>query len=101
MFWLDNRTTEVLQEIHRRSRIEDQAYPVSQDTGVLLSILVKAVDAVRVLEIGLGFGSSAIYMASQLREPGTIDTIEIDPSNIRQCCNLFRIRFTSKGCHSA
>ena len=51
---------------------------VSAEAGRLLSLLVRAVGATRVLEVGTLFGYSGIWIARELPEGGHLDTIEIE-----------------------
>jgi caffeoyl-CoA O-methyltransferase len=51
---------------------------VSAEAGRLLSLLVRAVGATRVLEVGTLFGYSGIWMARELPPGGRLDTIEIE-----------------------
>lgn len=51
---------------------------VSPETGKLLSVLVRAAGATRILEIGTLFGYSGIWLARQLPEGGRLDTIEVN-----------------------
>ncbi len=52
---------------------------VSPLQGMLLRLLVSAVGARRVLEIGSLAGYSAIWMAGAVAEGGTVTTLELDP----------------------
>lgn len=52
---------------------------VSAPEGMLLHLLVRAVGARRVLEIGALAGYSTIWMAQAVGEGGTLVTLEIDP----------------------
>ena len=61
---------------------EDAGLPmisVSAPQGMLLHVLVRALGARRVLEIGTLAGYSTIWMARALPEGGTVVTLEIDP----------------------
>lgn len=69
--------TELIKRIEQRSFSEDRAYAVSAATGRLLQIVVKVLGASRVLEIGFGFGASAIYLGAALGNYGQIDSIEL------------------------
>jgi len=51
---------------------------VSAEAGRLLSLLVRAAGAKRVLEVGTLFGYSGIWMARELPADGRLDTIEIE-----------------------
>lgn len=52
---------------------------VSAPQGRLLHVLVRAVGARRVLEIGTLAGYSTLWMAKALPEGGTVVTLELDP----------------------
>ena len=52
---------------------------ISADTGRLLQVLLTAVGAKRVLEVGTLGGYSAIWMARALPEGGSLVSIELDP----------------------
>jgi predicted O-methyltransferase YrrM len=52
---------------------------ISPDTGRLLQVLLTAIGAARVLEVGTLGGYSAIWIARALGEGGTLLSIEIDP----------------------
>ncbi len=52
---------------------------VSAPHGMLLHLLVRAVGAHRVLEIGTLAGYSTIWMAKAVPEDGTVVTLELDP----------------------
>ena len=56
---------------------------ISPDTGRLLQVLIAAVGAKRVLEIGTLGGYSAIWMARALPADGTVLSLEIDPTHAR------------------
>lgn len=52
---------------------------VSRDTGELLHVLVSALGARRVLEIGTAVGYSTLWMARALPSDGMIVTMEVEP----------------------
>ncbi len=54
--------------------------PIRGDTSSLLYSLVLAAKPSRVLELGTAYGLSGIYIASALKNGGTLDTIEFDPA---------------------
>ena len=54
---------------------------VSAMQGKLLHLLVRAIDARRVLEFGTLAGYSAIWMARGLADGGRLTTLEIDPAH--------------------
>jgi predicted O-methyltransferase YrrM len=64
-----------------RSEIERQGLPriyISAEVGRLLQVLLRAVDARRVLEIGTLGGYSAIWMARALPPGGRLMTVELE-----------------------
>ena len=54
---------------------------ISADTGKLLQVLLTAIGAVRVLEVGTLGGYSAIWIARGLPPGGRLLSIEIDPAH--------------------
>ena len=54
---------------------------ISPDEGRLLQVLLRAVDARRVLEVGTLGGYSAIWMARAMPPDGRLLTLEIDPGH--------------------
>jgi len=54
---------------------------ISPDEGRLLQVLLRAIGARRVLEVGTLGGYSAIWIARALPPDGTLLTLEIDPSH--------------------
>lgn len=54
---------------------------VSALQGKLLQLLVRAIDATRVLEFGTLAGYSAIWMARGLADGGRLTTLELDPKH--------------------
>jgi predicted O-methyltransferase YrrM len=54
---------------------------ISPDEGRLLQVLLRAIGARRVLEVGTLGGYSAIWMARALPPGGTILTLEIEPTH--------------------
>ena len=54
---------------------------ISPDEGRLLQVLLAAVGARRVLEVGTLGGYSAIWMARALPDDGSLVTIELDPAH--------------------
>ena len=71
-------------ELLRSLRTEAEAaeippIQIAPEQGKLLSILVRATGAVRILEIGTLAGYSSIVLARALPEGGHLDTLEIDP----------------------
>lgn len=76
---------EVLQHIARRAEELGLApMEISSDVGKLLHVLVKAIGARRVLEVGTFLGYSAIWMARALPPGGQLITLELDPDRARE-----------------
>lgn len=70
----------VLEEVQRASS-QAGLPPISIDRteGKLLQVLLRAVNARRVLELGTLSGYSAVWMARVLPENGLLITVELDP----------------------
>ena len=56
---------------------------ITHDTGVFLSLLVKATGSRNVLEIGTSNGYSTIWLADSVGDPGTVTTVERAPYKTR------------------
>ena len=54
---------------------------ISADTGRLLQVIIRAVGARRILEVGTLGGYSAIWMARALPDGGTIVSLESEPAH--------------------
>lgn len=68
---------EILLELEERGRM-DGVPVVSRQTGRLLSTLVTAMQAARVLEVGTGYGYATLWMALAQPRMGKIWTIDSD-----------------------
>lgn len=55
---------------------------ITRDTGEFLAVLVKAIRAGRVLEIGTSNGYSTLWLASSLNNGGRVVTVEFDNDKI-------------------
>ena len=66
------------------------AINVSAEEGKLLAVLLKAVGAKRVLEIGTLGGYSGTWMARALPEGGRLVTLEIDPKHAALARQTFK-----------
>lgn len=74
------------EEIPRRGLPEIQ---VSAEQGRLLQVLLTAISARRVLEIGTLGGYSAIWMARALGPQGRLITLEIEPQHVELAREFF------------
>lgn len=68
---------ELLLEIEHRSR-KDGVRAISRETGRLLSVLVTAMQASRILEVGTGYGDATLAMALAQPRMGKIWTIDTE-----------------------
>jgi caffeoyl-CoA O-methyltransferase len=75
-YWSED---ELLLEVRADTAERGPSIQVSAEAGRLLALLVRAVGATRVLEVGTLFGYSGIWMARALPPDGRLDTIEIEP----------------------
>jgi predicted O-methyltransferase YrrM len=74
---LHERPHPLLLELEQHCR-QDGVPIVSRETGRLLSTLVTAMQASRILEVGTGYGYATLWMALAQPKMGTIWTIEPD-----------------------
>lgn len=82
----------VLEEL--RTAITEEGLPeiyISAEVGKLLQLLLSAIGARRVLEIGTLGGYSALWMARALPADGRLVTLELDPDRA-----AFALRFVEK-----
>ena len=92
---MDEETAAVLEAYHQRIQ-QERAQPreapggrdggqdqrmraVGPQTGQLLNILARGLDAPTILELGTSFGYSGIWLARALPPGGRLITIEFDP----------------------
>lgn len=76
LFWAEDA---LLQDLARDIAARGPQIQVSSEEGRLLALLVTAVGAQRVLEVGTLFGYSGVWMARALPPDGHLDTIEYTP----------------------
>lgn len=64
--------------------LKDLPLPVSRETGVLLYMLARGCGARTIVEFGMSFGISTLYLAAALRDNGggRLITSEFEPSKI-------------------
>jgi predicted O-methyltransferase YrrM len=67
-----------------------QMLAITADTGMFFSILLKAIKARRVLEVGMSVGFSTLWFADAVGKGGRIVTIEMDPLKIEKARKNFR-----------
>lgn len=63
---------------------------ITTDTGMFFSILLKAIKARRVLEVGTSAGFSTLWLADAVGKNGKIITIEMDPQKIERARKNFK-----------
>ena len=73
-YWSED---DLLREVRADTARRGPSIQVSDEAGRLLALLVRALGATRVLEVGTLFGYSGIWMARQLPPGGRLDTIEL------------------------
>lgn len=66
------------------SRLKDMPLPVSRETGALLYMLARSIQARYVVEFGTSFGLSTLHLAAALRDNGggALITTEFEPSKV-------------------
>jgi predicted O-methyltransferase YrrM len=64
--------------------LKDLWLPVSRETGALLYMLARAVNATNIVEFGTSFGISTLHMAAALRDNGggRLISTEFEPSKV-------------------
>jgi predicted O-methyltransferase YrrM len=63
---------------------------ITADTGMFFSILLKAIKARRVLEVGTSAGFSTLWFTDAVGKKGKITTIEMDPLKVECAEKNFR-----------
>jgi caffeoyl-CoA O-methyltransferase len=79
----------LLLELEQHGR-KDGVSLVSRETGRLLSTIVHAMQASRILEVGTGYGYSTLWMALAQPRMGKIWTIDTDPRRTEVASAYFR-----------
>lgn len=79
---LNRQSDAVLLDIARAGG-EHRLPLVDAEVGALLRVLVTAIGARRVLEIGTAIGYSGIWMAAALPKDGLLLTMELDPARVK------------------
>jgi predicted O-methyltransferase YrrM len=78
----------VLDEIAREGVRRDLPL-VDAEVGALLRVLVTAISARRILEIGTAIGYSGIWLAGALPPDGSLITMEMNPDRVREARENF------------
>ncbi|MFH0263916.1 O-methyltransferase [Vibrio barjaei] len=94
---MNTKTQEVLERLERLGNDNDRLQSerakkylnITKDTGEFLSVLVKATNAQRILEIGTSNGYSTIWLASSIANTGMVHTIEVNPLKIEEARDNF------------
>lgn len=74
----------------QRKRCREQGMPhISPQAARMLEILVRILDADRVLEVGTNIGYSGGFLARALSEDGTLVTVEIEEDHAEQARTYF------------
>lgn len=102
---MDERLALLLDELHERGRAFDRHEPdrlkrwrnVEPDTAKAMSLLIRALAPLRILELGTSNGYSTIWLAEAARTvDGRVTSVEIDPDRSAQAHeNLLRARLAS------
>jgi predicted O-methyltransferase YrrM len=73
------RSAEVHREFHGS---QCGLYPAGPQVMRLVATIVRAIGATRILDLGTGFGYSALWLASAAGEKGTVDAIDRFPEHV-------------------
>jgi caffeoyl-CoA O-methyltransferase len=97
---LDSRVSRVISRLGRRSEKEargdakvehgHEMLAITADTGMFFSILLKAIKAKRVLELGTSAGYSTLWLADAIGKKGSLITIETDSLKIERARKHFK-----------
>lgn len=97
---MDSRIFRVISRLDRQSNMERsgkarvargrEMLAITADTGMFFSILLKAIKARRVLEVGTSAGFSTLWLADAVGKNGRVTTIEMDPLKIERARKNFR-----------
>ncbi len=97
---MDSRVLRVISRLDKQSEKErsgttkvprgQEMLAITADTGAFFSILLKAIKARRVLEIGMSVGFSTLWLADAVGKKGKVVTIEMDPLKIERAKKTFR-----------
>jgi predicted O-methyltransferase YrrM len=88
-----NRSSDPVLDDIARSGVEQDLPLIDAEVGALLRVLVKAIGASRMLEIGTAVGYSGIWLAGALPPTGTLLSMEMDPARVKTA----RVNFQRAG----
>ena len=97
---MDSRIFRVISRLGRQSEKEERGdsnvkrgqemLAITADTGLFFSILLKAIKAKRVLEVGTSAGFSTLWLADGIGRTGSLITIEMDSLKIERARKNFK-----------
>ncbi len=97
---MNSRISRVISRLDRQSENErsgrvkvargERMLAITADTGVFFSVLLKAIKARRVLEVGTSAGFSTLWLADAIGKKGRIVTIEMDGQKVAKAKKNFR-----------
>ena len=100
---MDSKVLSVISRLNRQSNRErrgrvkvapdQEMLAITADTGIFFSILLKAIKAKRVLEVGTSAGFSTLWFADALgknRRSTRVITIEMNPIKVEQALKNFK-----------
>jgi len=88
LFGLDGRADPVRAEMEKIAR--GNGFPiVGPLVGRLLGILARSIGAQRILELGSGFGYSALWFARGMRKGGSVTCTDLSPENRELALEFF------------
>lgn len=97
---MDSRIFRVISRLEKQSNMErsgkakvkpgQEMLAITFDTGMFFSILIKAIRARRVLEVGTSAGFSTLWLVDAVGKKGRIVTIEMDPLKVERARKNFR-----------
>src|ERR671931_1170384 len=97
---MDSQLSRVISRLDKQSEKErsgkarvpqgQEMLAITADTGMFFSILIRAIKAKRVLEVGTSVGFSTLWLTDAVGKKGKIITIEMDPLKIARAEKNFK-----------
>lgn len=97
---MDSKIYRIISQLDRQSNMErsgkakvasgQEMLAITADTGIFFSILLKAIKARHVLEVGMSVGFSTLWLADAVGKKGKIVTIEMDPLKVERAEKNFK-----------